>query len=166
MTYQTSPAKSFSSLVEILALERRPSRYVSGSYSRADYETWLIERQHLLSHNAKVYLAARSAQKANEAIAELKNETGKQAIFLQLDLSDIPCSPQVGARVPLERESTACPYQQCWCDDVAKRAGHRTEWSWWTDRRCPGHWLLTELLLPALFAATDASPSHEKARVV
>jgi retinol dehydrogenase-12 len=40
-------------------------------------------------HNAKVYLAARSAQKANEAIAELKSETGKEAIFLQLDLSDI-----------------------------------------------------------------------------
>ena len=40
-------------------------------------------------HNAKVYLAARSTQKANEAIAELKNETGKEAIFLQLDLSDI-----------------------------------------------------------------------------
>ena len=29
-----------------------------------------------------------------------------------------------------------------------------------------GHWLFTQLLLPALFAATDASPSHEKARVV
>jgi retinol dehydrogenase-12 len=41
-------------------------------------------------HNAKVYLAARSASKAAEAIAELKNETGKEAIFLQLDLSDIP----------------------------------------------------------------------------
>ena len=44
----------------------------------------------LLSHNAKVYLAARSASKANAAIAELKAETGKEAIFLQLDLSDIP----------------------------------------------------------------------------
>ena len=29
-----------------------------------------------------------------------------------------------------------------------------------------GHWLFTQLLLPALFAATDASPSHEKARIV
>jgi retinol dehydrogenase 12 len=44
----------------------------------------------LLNHNAKVYLAARSATKANAAIAELKQETGKEAIFLQLDLSDIP----------------------------------------------------------------------------
>ena len=32
--------------------------------------------------------------------------------------------------------------------------------------RCAGPWLFTQLLLPALFAATDASPSHEKARIV
>jgi NAD(P)-dependent dehydrogenase (short-subunit alcohol dehydrogenase family) len=29
-----------------------------------------------------------------------------------------------------------------------------------------GHWLFTNQLLSALFAATDASPSHEKARIV
>jgi NAD(P)-dependent dehydrogenase (short-subunit alcohol dehydrogenase family) len=45
--------------------------------------------QELLNHNAKVYLAARSAVKANAAIAELKEVTGKEAIFLQLDLADI-----------------------------------------------------------------------------
>lgn len=43
-----------------------------------------------MNHNAKVYLAARSAVKANAAIAELKGVTGKEAIFLQLDLADIP----------------------------------------------------------------------------
>jgi retinol dehydrogenase 12 len=32
--------------------------------------------------------------------------------------------------------------------------------------RFTGHWLFTTLLLPALFAATDASPTHEKARIV
>ena len=31
---------------------------------------------------------------------------------------------------------------------------------------CVGHWLFTKLLLPALLAATDASQTHEKARVV
>jgi hypothetical protein len=45
--------------------------------------------QELLKHNAKVYLAARNATKANAAIAELKDETGKDAIFLQLDLADL-----------------------------------------------------------------------------
>ena len=43
----------------------------------------------LLQHNAKVYLAARSPDKASQAIEELKAATGKQAIFLQLDLSDL-----------------------------------------------------------------------------
>jgi short-subunit dehydrogenase len=42
-----------------------------------------------LNHNAKVYLAARSKVKADAAIAELKEVTGKEAIFLQLDLADI-----------------------------------------------------------------------------
>ena len=46
--------------------------------------------QALLNHNAKVYLAARNLPKANAAIAELKDETGKEPIFLQLDLADIP----------------------------------------------------------------------------
>jgi hypothetical protein len=47
--------------------------------------------QELLKHNAKVYLAARNAIKANAAIAELEDETrtGKDAIFLQLDLADL-----------------------------------------------------------------------------
>ncbi|KAI0059408.1 NAD-P-binding protein [Artomyces pyxidatus] len=43
----------------------------------------------LLSRNAKVYLAARSESKANEAIAELRSATGKEAIFLRLDLADL-----------------------------------------------------------------------------
>jgi NAD(P)-dependent dehydrogenase (short-subunit alcohol dehydrogenase family) len=48
-----------------------------------------LHLQELLNHNAKVYLAARSEVKANAAIAELKSVTGKEAIFLQLDLADI-----------------------------------------------------------------------------
>ena len=43
----------------------------------------------LLQHNAKVYLAARSPERAAKAIEELKSATGKEAIFLQLDLSDL-----------------------------------------------------------------------------
>jgi NAD(P)-dependent dehydrogenase (short-subunit alcohol dehydrogenase family) len=51
--------------------------------------TLFILIQALLKHNAKVYLAARTETKANAAIADLKNETGKEAIFLQLDLADL-----------------------------------------------------------------------------
>jgi len=47
------------------------------------------QHQALLAHNAKVYIAARSQAKAEEAIKELKEDTGKEAIFLKLDLSDL-----------------------------------------------------------------------------
>ena len=48
-----------------------------------------VEAKALLNHNAKVYLAARSKEKAETAIASLKQATGKEAIFLQLDLSSL-----------------------------------------------------------------------------
>ena len=40
-------------------------------------------------HNAKVYMASRSKAKAETAIASLKEATGKEAIFLELDLSSL-----------------------------------------------------------------------------
>ena len=43
----------------------------------------------LLLKNAKVYLAARSESKAQEALDELEKETGKKAIFQKLDLADL-----------------------------------------------------------------------------
>ena len=42
-----------------------------------------------MQHNAKVYLGARSKEKAEAAIAELAAVTGKEAIFLQLDLANL-----------------------------------------------------------------------------
>lgn len=43
----------------------------------------------LLNHNAKVYLAARNPDKAQAAISQLKEETGKEALYLHLDLADL-----------------------------------------------------------------------------
>ncbi|OBZ71702.1 Retinol dehydrogenase 11 [Grifola frondosa] len=43
----------------------------------------------LLEHNAKVYMASRSKDKADVAIAELKALTGREAIFLELDLGSL-----------------------------------------------------------------------------
>lgn len=54
--------------------------------------TWCrtyILRQALLAKNAKVYLAARNKAKADKAIAELKRDTGKEPIFLELDLANL-----------------------------------------------------------------------------
>lgn len=43
----------------------------------------------LLNRNAKVYLAARNAEKGRAAIEELKKDTGKEATFLKLDLCSL-----------------------------------------------------------------------------
>ncbi len=45
--------------------------------------------QVLLQHNTKVYMASRNKEKAESAIKELKEMTGREAIFLQLDLSSL-----------------------------------------------------------------------------
>lgn len=46
-------------------------------------------RQVLLEKNAKVYLAARTEARARAAIVELLLETGKEPIWLELDLSSL-----------------------------------------------------------------------------
>ncbi|KIK55258.1 hypothetical protein GYMLUDRAFT_47987 [Collybiopsis luxurians FD-317 M1] len=48
-----------------------------------------VVAEQLLKHNAKVYMAVRSQEKAEAAIKDLKEKTGKEAIFLKLDLNDL-----------------------------------------------------------------------------
>ena len=45
--------------------------------------------QALLEHNATVYMGSRSKSKAEAAIEELRKITGKEALFLELDLSSL-----------------------------------------------------------------------------
>ncbi len=45
--------------------------------------------QALLNRNAKVYIASRSKVKADAAIQELKEATGHEPLFLQLDLASL-----------------------------------------------------------------------------
>ena len=58
----------------------------------------------LLQHNAKVYIATRTQSRAEAAIKELKELTGKDAIFLQLDLSSL-ASVRKAAEEFLSKES-------------------------------------------------------------
>jgi NAD(P)-dependent dehydrogenase (short-subunit alcohol dehydrogenase family) len=64
-------------------------------------------RQAFLQMNAKVYLAARNEEHARNAIAELLIETGKEAIWLELDLSSFKSIEKAAAEfhrcVPIHR---------------------------------------------------------------
>lgn len=46
-------------------------------------------RQALLEHNAKVYIASRNKEKADGAISDLHAMTGKDAMWIDLDLSSL-----------------------------------------------------------------------------
>ena len=48
-----------------------------------------LPHQALLTKNAKVYIATRNEDRARAAIEDLKRTTGKEAIFLKLDLSSL-----------------------------------------------------------------------------
>ncbi|KAM5536896.1 hypothetical protein V8D89_009443 [Ganoderma adspersum] len=74
------------------------------------YET----TKEMLKHNAKIYLAARNQEKANAAIAALKEETGHEVIFLQLDqvasLASVKAAAQDGMIWPPVDMLTADSY--------------------------------------------------------
>jgi NAD(P)-dependent dehydrogenase (short-subunit alcohol dehydrogenase family) len=121
--------------------------------------------KHLLTHNAKVYIAARSQDKAEAAINELYEETGKRAIFLKLDLANLK-SVKASAEAFLSKESelhilfnnggVMTPPIDMLTDD-----GYDLQFG----TNVLGHFYFTKLLLPALVRGATAS-SDGKARVV
>ncbi|KDR74417.1 hypothetical protein GALMADRAFT_250342 [Galerina marginata CBS 339.88] len=111
----------------------------------------------LLQHNARVYIAARSQAKAAEAIADLKASTGKEALFLQLDLSDLR-SVEESAKTFIEKEKELHvlinnagvmmpPLDQLTKDGYDLQFGTNVL----------GHFLFTKLLLPTLLASSTPS---------
>lgn len=58
---------------------------VTGGYAGIGKETAYA----MLHKNAKVYIAGRNRAKADTAIRDLKERTGKEALFLQLDLASL-----------------------------------------------------------------------------
>ncbi|KAJ7455107.1 NAD-P-binding protein [Mycena latifolia] len=120
--------------------------FVTGGNTGIGYETVKA----LLSKNAKVYLAARSPDKAAAAIKRLEEETKKSAIFIQLDLADLP-SVRKAAETFLAQESRL--------DILFNNAGvmnspvnlltaqnHDLQFG----TNVIGHFFLTELLIPAM----------------
>lgn len=119
----------------------------------------------LLAHNAKVYVAARSQEKAEVAIKDLKESTGKEALFLKLDLADLK-SVKASAEEYLSKETTL--------DVLFNNAGVMFPPKDWLTvdgydiqfgTNVLGHFYFTKLLLPTLIATAKSAPDG-KARVI
>ncbi|KAH9920280.1 NAD(P)-binding protein [Fomitopsis serialis] len=119
----------------------------------------------LLEHNAKVYMASRSKEKADAAIKELVQQTGKEAIFLELDLSSLASvrksaeefmSKEKELHILFNNAGVMWPPRELLTAD-----GYDLQFG----TNVLGHFLFTKLLIPALVAGKDTSPDHH-ARVV
>ncbi|KAF8512182.1 NAD-P-binding protein [Gautieria morchelliformis] len=108
--------------------------------------------KHLLLKNAKVYLAGRSPARCADAVKQLKDDTGREPVVLNLDLADLP-SVRRGAEEFLAKEERL--------DILYNNAGvlappldRLTEQGYDLRTNVLGHYFLTTLLLPALVRST------------
>jgi len=117
----------------------------------------------LLEKNAKVYLAARSEARAESAIAELSAETGKEAIWLELDLSSLRSIERAAAEFHGKETELHILFNNAGVlappPDALTAEGYDMTFG----TNVLGHFYFTELLIPALY---KASTSEHKARVV
>ncbi|KAI0369416.1 NAD(P)-binding protein [Pilatotrama ljubarskyi] len=140
---------------------------VTGDYSllQRDVGIGYETIQALLQHNAKVYMASRSRVKVDAAIASLKEATGKEALFLELDLSSL-ASVKRAAQEFLSREHELhilfnnAGVMMPPIDQVTKD-GYDLQFG----TNVLGHFYFTELVMPALLAGVESSPDHH-ARVI
>ncbi|KAF7331018.1 NAD-P-binding protein [Mycena venus] len=135
---------------------------VTGGYSGIGYETSKV----LLARGAKVYIAGRSREKAEEAIALLRQSTGKTDVhFLELDLADLPAVKRA-AESFLSLESQLhvlfnnAGVMQPPLDQFTVQ-GYDLQFG----TNVLGHFYFTKLLLPMLLATAKIS-ADGRARVV
>ncbi|OJA21277.1 hypothetical protein AZE42_10595 [Rhizopogon vesiculosus] len=124
-----------------------------------------IGSQVLLTKNAKVYIACRDKAKGEAAIRELKDSTGKEAFFLQLNLANLKSVKAAGeefvSKEPLlhvlfNNAGVMTPPVEMITDD-----GYDLQFG----TNVVGHFYFTKLVMPGLLAAATTS-SDGTARVV
>lgn len=119
----------------------------------------------LVARNGKVYIAGRSQERVEQAIQDIKAETGKEALFLKLDLADL--TSVKAAAEEFQRKETRLdvlynnagvmvpPVADVTAQDYDLQFGTNTL----------GHFYFTKLLLPTLLSTAKTSPDG-KVRVI
>ncbi|KAL9710111.1 short-chain alcohol dehydrogenase [Leucoagaricus gongylophorus] len=134
---------------------------VTGGNSGIGYETVKV----LLLKNAKVYMASRSKERAEEAIATLKEETGNEAIFLQLDLSSWDSVRKASDELKLKETAIHVLFNNGGVMappiDQLTRDGYDLQFG----TNVMGPYVFTKRLLPLLIAGVK-SADDKRARVV
>ncbi|KAG9083321.1 hypothetical protein FRC06_004592 [Ceratobasidium sp. 370] len=128
---------------------------VTGGNSGIGYETCRV----LLAKNAKVYMAARCAKKADAAIARLKEATnGKSPVFIQLDLSDLQSVRAAAAQYTRQESELHCLINNAGVYAPPLSALTIEGYDLQFGTNVLGHYLLTSLLLPTMIHTARVSP--------
>ncbi|KAG2009556.1 short-chain dehydrogenase [Coprinopsis cinerea AmutBmut pab1-1] len=157
---QSLPPKSKFSVEDIPDLTGKVV-IVTGANSGVGKET----AKALLSRNAKVYLAGRSQEKVERAIQELKQETGKEGIFLHLDLGDLKSVKKAAEEFISKEKKLHILFNNAGVMtppiDMVTTQGYDLQFG----TNVLGHFYLTKLLYPTLLSTVKSSPDW-KPRVV
>ncbi|KZO92784.1 NAD-P-binding protein [Calocera viscosa TUFC12733] len=119
--------------------------------------------KYLLLKNCTVYLFCRSATKAQEAIAELKATTGKEAHFIACDLSDLPSIKACANEFISKEQRLDVLFANAGVMTVPIEQVTKQGYDMQFGTNVLGHGYLTLLLLPLLQSTAKA---HGSARVV
>ncbi|KZV90285.1 NAD(P)-binding protein [Exidia glandulosa HHB12029] len=119
----------------------------------------------LLQKGGKVYMASRSETRAQQAITDLEQATGRAAIFLKLDLTDFASIKQAAKEFMLRESQLNTLFNNAgiaWApmDDLTVQ-GYDMAFG----TNVLGHFYFTKLLLPVLFKTYDSNPT-DKPRIV
>ncbi|KAF8985126.1 NAD-binding protein [Cyathus striatus] len=114
----------------------------------------------LLLRNAKVYVAARSQEKAEQAITELKEQTGKEAVFLKLDLGDLPSIRKSAEEFQSKEEELHILFNNAGVmrPPIDSLTAQKYDLQFGTN--VLGHFYFTKLLLPTLLATAKSCPDR------
>ncbi|THU96500.1 NAD(P)-binding protein [Dendrothele bispora CBS 962.96] len=112
--------------------------------------------QALLEHNVKVYMASRNEEKAKAAIKDLKQKTGKEAIFLKLDLVDLK-SVKEAAEEYMRRLHVLFNNGNIMISPIDQSTTQSYDLQFETN--VIGHFYFTKLLLPVLLSTAEATGS-------
>ncbi|RPD56664.1 NAD(P)-binding protein [Lentinus tigrinus ALCF2SS1-7] len=134
---------------------------VTGGNVGIGYETVKV----LLQRNAKVYLAARSKAKADAAIASLKDTTGKEAIFLELDLANLAAIKRAADEFLSKEHELHVLFNNAGVMAPPNHFLTKDGYDLQFGTNVIGHWYFTELLMSALLTGVKSSPDNH-ARVV
>ncbi|PCH44323.1 NAD(P)-binding protein [Wolfiporia cocos MD-104 SS10] len=129
---------------------------VTGGNSGIGKETIRV----LLLHNATVYMACRNVEKAQDAIVELKNETGKEAIFLELDLSSVASIRAAAEKFLRKEKELHILYNNAGIISTPMEQLTEEGYDLVFGTNVLGHHLFTTLLLPALAEGASSSPDQ------